>query len=325
MVVAPKKHQKVDLEKIANQLASIHILIVPGTERHFIRANAKFSTRSFDAGAYRVSIGLKQALLHLHIPSYDIDNAYQATLPKETWTESWKNLDSSRVGGGLQAKLGAKIAGVFSFFAEGTAKKERRESAEQKASAPYRIVSATPAGWQIGTELGDPRAPRGTLPSGLDNCLNGEYLSGRSGEHGEGFKEKDGSFALCELRPKPGGNDPRVVATLFGVSGSLQVEITPADIAGTSLHSQNEKKEREAALRKAFVEICLHRAEVAAKDGIRTETMLSGEFYLNHHEIRGPIASTEPSKPKTEPPNQPTIRNDATLSKARAHAKRRET
>src|SRR5665647_786282 len=71
MVVSPKKHQKADLEKIANQLASIHILIVPGNERHFIRATAKFATRSFAAGAYRVSVGLKQAILHLDLPSYD--------------------------------------------------------------------------------------------------------------------------------------------------------------------------------------------------------------------------------------------------------------
>jgi hypothetical protein len=90
MIVSPKKHQKVDLEKLATQLASIHILIVPGNDRHLVRANAKFTTRSFDAGAYRVSVGLKQAILHLDLPSYDIDNAYQATLPKETWSENWK-------------------------------------------------------------------------------------------------------------------------------------------------------------------------------------------------------------------------------------------
>jgi hypothetical protein len=315
MVSSPKKHQKVDLEKIAVQLASIHILIVPGPQR-FIRATAKFATRSFDAGTYRVSVGLKQAILHLDLPSYDIENAYQATLPMETWSESWKNLDSSRVGGGIKAKIGAKIAGLFSASAEGHAEKNKAETAEQKASAPYRIVSTTPTGWQIGTELGDPRDPRGTLPKGLDHCLNGEYLSGKSGEHGEGFKEKSGAFALCELRPKPGGNDTRVVATLFGASGSLQIEITPSNPVGTF---QNEKTEREAALRKAFVEICLQRAEAAAKDGIRTDEMLSGEFYLNHHEIRGPIAPVQVSESKAKPANRLEV------EKARTDGKRHET
>jgi hypothetical protein len=321
MVSSPKKHQKVDLEKIAAQLASIHILIVPGPENHSIRATAKFATRSFEAGAYRVSVGLKQAILQLDLPSYDIENAYQATLPKETWSESWKNLDSSRVGGGIKARIGASIAGLFQVSAEGHAEKNKTESAEQKASAPYRIVSTTPMGWQIGTELGDPRDPRGTLPKGLDHCLNGEYLSGKSGEHGEGFKEKNGAFALCELRAKPGGNDPRVVATLFGVSGSLQIEITSISV-NTSPQARSEKIDRETALRKAFVEICLQRAEAAAKDGIRTDAMLSGEFYLNHHEVRAPMTPTQASEPKAKLANHDI---QDTVSKVRADAKRRET
>jgi hypothetical protein len=155
-----------------------------------------------------------------------------------------------------------------------TPKKNKSETAEQKASAPYRIVGSTPSGWRIGTELGDPRDPRGTLPKGLDHCLNGEYLSGKGGEHGEGSKEKHGAFALCELKPKSGRNDPRVVATLFGTSGSLQIEITLLN-ASTSLQSHNEKTEREAALRKAFVEICLQRAESAANEGIRVDKMVN--------------------------------------------------
>jgi hypothetical protein len=265
-------------------------------------------------------VGLKQAILHLDLPSYDVENAYQATLPKETWSESWKNSNTSRVGGGLTARVGARIAGLF-FSAEGHAEKKKTESAEQKASAPYRIVSTTPMGWQIGTELGDPRDPKGTLPDGLEHCLNGEYLSGKSGEHGEGFKEKSGAFALCELRPKPGSNDPRVVATLFGVSGSLQIEITSTSVK-TSPQVQSEKIDRETALRKAFVEICLQRAEAAAQDGIRTDAMLSGEFYLNHHEIRAPITPAQASGPTARLANHDI---QDTVSKVRADAKRRET
>jgi hypothetical protein len=123
MAVSPKKHQKVDLEKIATQLATIRVLIVPGNEHHLLRATAKFDTRSFEAGAYRVSVGLRQAILHLDAPSYYIENAYQATLPKETWSESWKNLDSSSVGGAAQGKLGIKIP-VLSALFEGHAKKK---------------------------------------------------------------------------------------------------------------------------------------------------------------------------------------------------------
>jgi light-regulated signal transduction histidine kinase (bacteriophytochrome) len=111
---------------------------------------------------------------------------------------------------------------------------------------------------------------------------------------------------------------------LFGVSGSLQIEFTLADMASASLQSPNEKKEQEIALRKAFIEICLNRAEVAAKDGIRTEAMVSGDFYLNHHEIRDPLKPAQTLEPKVGPTSQQGI-HDTTKSEPRANAKRRET
>lgn len=321
-MVSPKKVQKADLTKIAAQLASVRLLIVPGSERHTVRANVRFTTLSFDAGAYKVSVGLKQASLRLDHPSYEVENSYQATLPKELWSERWKNARRTKLGGKLHLRLRAKFLNYFTASAEGNAEKDVSESAEQNANTPYRIISASPSGWQIGTELGDPRDPEGTLPAGLEHCLIGVYFSGRSGEHGEGFKEKDGTFALCELRPKPGGNDPKIVATLAGSSGSVQVVVTPSESLESSLRARSEKVEREEALRKAFVDICLQRAEAASKDGARTELMLSGEIYLSHHEVHGPTLPSRP--PDLNFKNRLGVQNATSGSERVADVKARE-
>ncbi len=227
-------------------------------------------------------------MLQLDHPSFDRESAYQATLAKERWSESWKTRQGSHVAGEVKAGIGAKIAGFLSFGAKGQAGKESRESAEQKASAPYPIVSVTPTGWHIGTNLGDPRAPVGTLPDGLESCLNGEYLSGRNDERGDGYKGKDEAFALCILKPNHHGNDPRIVATLFGVSGSLKVAVTssePAIGSSSVLQRQGETKSQEDALRKAFIDICIQRATM---EHAQTGTMLTGEFYVSQHEIHAP-------------------------------------
>jgi hypothetical protein len=291
MVAATKKTERIDLEKIALQLARVKISAIAGEEQLTIRANAIFTTRTFSAGKYKVAVGIRQALLHLDHPSFELENAYQATLAKETWSQRWKNLRESHATGSMRARFGAKFFGVFGLSVEGQAGKESRERAEQQTNAPYRIVSTTPGGWRIGTELGDPRAPDGALPDGLEHCLNGEYITGRHEEQGDGLKDKTGAFALCVLKAKSGGNDPHIVATLFGVTGSLRVAVTlsdPANAPHSIVKFQKENREREEVLRKAFIDICLERAEAAHRDGARTDAMISGEFYLSHHDILSP-------------------------------------
>ena len=305
MAASAKKSEKADLEKIASQLAKIEILPVTADDHLNLRATARFTTKSFLAGEYTVSIGIKQAALRLDHPSFEMESAYQATLPKETWSQSWKNLATSHAGGSVKAKIGVSILDLLRLSGEGQLAKDHRDSAEQKSSASYRIVSATPTGWQIGTELGDPRVPDGTLPEGLEHCLSGEYLSGRLGEQGDGYKEKSGSFALCVLRPKSGGNDPKIAATLYCVTGSLQIAVSyskAANISASVLRAESESRAREGSLRKAFVEICLARAEAARSEGAHTEAMLSGELYLSHNERHAPILgpkATSEQKAKT--------------------------
>jgi len=291
MVASTKKRERVDLEKIAAQLASVKLLAIAGEHELILRASARFAARSFIAGEYRVSVGVRQVILYLDCSSFDVTNAYQAVLPEKIWNQNWKKFKDSYVAGSVEGKIGWSLANIFRAGAEGRAAKENRESGEEKVSAPYPIVSAMPTGWQIGTELGDPRVPDGTLPKGLDYCLNGEYLSGRNGEVSDGFEEDSGKFALCILEPQAGGNDPRIIATLFATPGSLRVAVSssePSDTPQTAIKTQTQEREREKELREAFVQICVQRAETAREEGAQTEAMLSGEIYLNHHEIHSP-------------------------------------
>jgi len=276
-----KKKKFEDIEKVAAQLGKVQI--TPIAEDNFItvRAAAKFTTRSFIAGKYKVSVGLTHALLQLEHPSFEMEHAYQATLAKETWSESWTNRRASHLDGKVKAKFGMKLWGLLGLSAEGQAEKASKESSEQKGSLPYKIVGATPSGWHIGTDWGDPRTPQGTVAEGLEHCLDGEYLSGRNEEKADGRKDKTGAFALCVLRPKAGGNDPRISATLLGASGSLQVVVTRADeTPQITLNSHNKEREAEEELRKAFVDICIQRSNRAQSEGARTEKMLTGEFVL---------------------------------------------
>jgi hypothetical protein len=181
------------------------VQLTPIAEDGFIsvRAVVKFATRSFTAGKYQVSVGLTHALLQLEHPSFEMENAYQATLAKETWSESW--------------------------------------------------------------------------------------IAGRNEEKGDGAKDKTGAFALCVLRPKVGGNDPRIIATLLGASGSFQVVVTSAnETPQSALQSHTEERQTEEKLRKALVDICLQRLRAQEGGGARVDTMLTGEFYLDHQEKHAP-------------------------------------
>jgi hypothetical protein len=295
-IIAAKKNRP-DLEKVAAQLAKVRILPLAEGDHIALTGVATFHTPSFEAGEYKVSIGLTHALLQLEHPSFERQNAYQATLAKETWSESWKSNRATKLAGEASIGVGAKIGNFLRFGAGAEASKAHQESSEQKAAPPYRIVSITPSGWQIGTELGDPRTPAGARSEGLEGCLSGEYVSGRNEERGDGHKIKDGNIALCVLRPNVGGNDPRITATLVGVADSLKIAITPLSIVDANpLRKQSETRSHEEQLRRAFIDICLHRASA---EQARTESMLSGEYYLGRHEVHAPKLGLQESRPRT--------------------------
>ena len=170
MATSPKSKAHSNLQKVAAQIATIKILPVAMDEKVIVRATATFATRSFTMGEYQVGIGIQQALLHLDHPSFDRSSAYQATLPKDTWSENSTEQSKSEASGHFAGGLKAKFGGLFHLGAQGALGKERQEAAEQKSTLNFQIVSATPSGWRIGTERGDPRSPRGTLPIGLEHC-----------------------------------------------------------------------------------------------------------------------------------------------------------
>ena len=191
-----------------------------------VTATTSVAPRKFSAGKYQVAVGINQALLRLDHPGFERESAYQASLDKKAWSESWNKQISSNMGGGVKANFGKKPFDLIGVSIKGQLEKSKQHGVQQKGSNTYPLITATPIGWQIGTEDGDPRAPDGVLPDGLEHCLYGGYVSARRDEQGEGHTGKNGVLALCVLRPKGGGNDPNITATLFGVSGSLRVAVT---------------------------------------------------------------------------------------------------
>lgn len=293
-----KKTEAVDLGKIATQLAKVKVIAVAEDDSIALTGTAIFDFKTFEFGNYRVSIGITQALLHLDHPSFEVESKYEAALEKDAWSQVTKSSGSKSLSGSAKFRIGALIPGFLRGSGEAQASKEHKESSERKSNLPYRLVSSTPTGWRIGSELGDPRSAEALLPDGLEGCLAGEYLSGRNGEKGDGHKAKIGKIALCVLRPIEGSSDPRIVATLCGASGSLLVNVEKFSDASTGLHASQEEKDQQEKLRRAFVEICIQRATQAGKEGAQIEDLLTGEFYLHHQEINAPKLVSS-SKAKT--------------------------
>lgn len=305
MAPAPKKTAKDDLEKIATQLAAIKILPVAEDDHISVRVTAAtFATKTFTARKYQVAVGIDQALLRLDHPGFERERPYQSTLDKNVWSQSSTNRTFSKTGGVVKATIGKTFSRLLGASIGGHFERNKQKSVQQNTAAPYPLITAMPTGWRIGTELGDPRAPEGTLPDGLEHCLSGEYFSGRRDELGEGHKGKNRALALCVLRPKVGGNDPTVTATLFGASGSLRVAVTLIEPIPTAQHSSlqlpAESRSQEDQLREAFIKICLRRVEEAYVEGLPRDAIVSREFYLSTDHKHAPKVSPTANSEKPE-------------------------
>jgi hypothetical protein len=276
--------QRKDLDVIARQLGEVKLQALPKDGKILLKATAKFGARTCSIGEYKVAFGLNQAILHVECPSFDKAREYSATLSPNVFSESWKESrkQDTKVKG--KAGFGVKLFSYFSLGGEVAGGRESSDSAEQRGKISYPLITAIPGGWRIGSELGDPRVPRGVQPKGLENCLDGEYFSGQRDEAGEGEKIAPLGTALCVLTPKEGGNDLAITATLLGVSGSLQISLEPLNepkFPGTKIQETTK-------LRQAFIEILVNRTKEAGKAGAATEDLVSGDYYLHHHTIMAP-------------------------------------
>lgn len=296
------KSERKDLEKIASRLGSIHLIVIPGDQELLVRATAKFDPARFQSGEYEVAIGLNEAHLVLDHPSFDSSDFYEATLDKSIWSENFKSEKDSLKSGGVEGKAKFSLPSWLTFSGGGKFEAKKQETTEQKASARYPIISATPRGWRIGTELGDPRDPQGVLPDGLEHCLVGAYLSGQRGEMAYNQKNNSDPPILCRLTPKAGGNDPYIVATIYGACGALRIRISRRnENVDQGCMSGREDSTREEKLRESFVKICIERAAKTFEDGLRPQDHTTGEFYLNRHEIMAPKLSPSSTR---EPPSK---------------------
>jgi hypothetical protein len=296
-VAAQNKKQKIDLEGVARRLGKItRLLPAAGTPHSLLRATLAFDTATFESGEYRVSIGIKKATLLIEHPGYDIDRPYSATLAKEHWSENWTRSDKSQFGGRLKLAIGALFSGTVKANAQVSGNKERNETVQQKGKLPYPIVTPTPRGWQIGTERGDPRDPHGSLPSGLEGCLFGEYLTGRNGEEPDKTLSSKSPPALCELHPKHNANDPHITALLLTDSNSIEVVVSRSREAGepkAPLPAMHDRAEAEKRLREAFISISIQRTDAAHKSEPMPDDIVTGEYLLHRDKKLGPGIDTK--------------------------------
>ncbi|SRR6266568_637982 len=182
--------ESTNLDLVAKQIGECSLLTIPKSDHIVLRIAAKFAVKAFKTNQYSVSVGLTQAILRLSHPSYDSVSAYQATVDKSFWAETWKSQKKrhTEVSGSVEAKTGfLQYLGLRGKFSASIAADQEEALSGKKE---YQIVKAIPGGWEIGSDLGEPRTPAGTTAKGLEFCLQGEYLTGRNGENGDGMKDE---------------------------------------------------------------------------------------------------------------------------------------
>ena len=286
-----KKAEKREFEIVAKNLGAVKLLPIQRDSKIYLTAEVKFGTIVTPSEKHKVGFGFREALLRVECPSYDIDDAYSATLPQADAVEvrEDKHGYETAVHGGAQANI--RVWNFISFGGGLGGKKHKANAVRNVAHAPYPLIAAVPRGWKIGSQLGDPRVPEDVGGSGLKHCLQGAYFSRHRAEGGLGDEIAGMGKALCSLRPKHGGNDPAVTATLYGQMTTLQVSVT-FEPGSTQPAEQNETSER---LKQAFVEILVERTRAMAGD---EEGQLKGEVFLDRHAVhinRGPQPPSPPA------------------------------
>jgi hypothetical protein len=302
---AATNQNSTDTEKVARQIGEVKLLAVPKEGHLAIEASVKFAVKSFEAGDYMVSLGVKEALLTISHGAFDASESYEAKVKPASYHESFVRSASAEASGHAGAEVSAKFGGLFSFGAGGRLAAERKNATKVASEAEYSIIIPEPQStWRIGSRLGDPRHPSGTAAKGVEHCLQGEYFRQTAGETGRGYESRPQRMALCRLDPKPspaGVNDQRITALLFGAPGSLRVALERRDSA-TPI-GDTKVAEREKNLREKIIEICLARGASDEHARVASDSRLTGEFFLSKYEIVAPklgkLSPRFPSKSST--------------------------
>ncbi len=277
-------------ERAAEKLGSVHLMAVPKEGHLMIEASVKFGVPRFEAGDYIVFVGLREASLCISPPEFDLSEPYEAKIKREHYHETFHKDVSTEVSGKAEGEGGFRIFRFFSVKASGMAQAQRKNETTAESESEFLIIAAEPQNtWHIGSRLGDPRRPAGATHDGVKHCLHGEYFHASAGEEGRGPEGRPGKKALCRLDPKstPGANDKRIIASLYGAPGALQVALERKP--GSPMKVDPKFVEREKELREKIIQICVERG--TRDDRAAGDARLSGEFFLHSHEILAPTVS----------------------------------
>lgn len=309
------RQENENLAKVAGQIGACSLLPVAKDGHIILRITANFAVKSFVTKDFYVSIGLTQATLRLTHPGFDASQAYQAHIDSDFWAESWA--EKKAVHGELSGELGVKtkIAPwlTLGFKAGGGRKQSNEESIKGKRQ--YQIVKPVPGGWEIGSELGEPRTASGAVKSGMENCLQGGYMSGRNNESGEGLREDGarGEFVACRLDPREDADDPTISLELVGSAGALKIVIDRKNLDSSVGHflKSTEDDDKLAKLKQAFIKICYDKA-IRDKSG---GDNLAGEFFLGRVIRSAPKLARTAGAGRARPPRDAGAVDQANLTR----------
>lgn len=284
-----KDGERNDFQRLATRLGSCRVDLRAAGDHIAVTVRATLSPQSFESGDYLVHVGFRRCELRFEHEGYDIAAKYSAVVGDEFWKSKTKA--TSEAKSGLEGEAGGSFK-FWSFLNIGgkwSARKHHSGSDTQEGKSVLPLIEATPEGWSLGGEAGDPRVAAQAADKAMSGCLRGEYFSGRDGEQPDVTLKKDAP--TCVLRPRADrGNAYQIKATLYGAAGGLVVAIARKD-GGASPETREKDDERIETYKQTLIRICLDKASEEAR-----AAKLSGEIVLHEQTRAAPKLSPRAEK-----------------------------
>lgn len=282
-----KENEKTDLNRLASRLGVCRVDLRATGDHVSVTVRASLAPQTFESGDYIVQVGFRQCGLRLEHEGFDIEAKYSAVVGDDFWKSKTKA--TSEAKSGLEGESGGsfKLLSFLNIRGKWSARRRHSDSDTQEGKSLLPLIEATPDGWSLGGDAGDPRVAAQATEKTMSGCLRGEYFSGRDGEQPDVPSKKDAP--TCILRPRADrGNAYQIKATLYGAAGGLVIAIA-RKAGGASPEVRTKDDDRIEFYKQNLIRICLDKATPDTR-----AAALSGEVVL-HEETR--------AAPKVSPRN----------------------
>lgn len=284
-----KESEKTDLNRLASRLGSCRVDLRATGDHISVTVRASLSPQSFESGDYVVQVGFRRCGLRLEHDGFDIEKKYSAVVGENFWKSKTEAKSESRSG--LEGAAGFSAKAMYFLQVSGKWLRSRlqTDSMTQEGKSVLPLIEATPEGWSLGGEAGDPRVAAQAAEKAMSGCLRGEYFSGRDGEQPDVSSKKDAP--TCILRPRADrGNAYQVKATLYGAAGGLVIAVA-RKAGGVLPETLKNDDDRVETYKQTLIRICLDKASAEAR-----AASLSGEIVLHEETRAAPKVSPRAAK-----------------------------